>query len=42
MKRKEKLTMRLLAGALAVLAASALFAHQNAALEPTPYYDTQV
>lgn len=42
MKRKEKLTLRLLAGALAVLAASALFAHQHAALEPTPYYDTQV
>lgn len=42
MKRKEKLTLRLLAAALAVLAASALFAHRNAALEPTAYYDTQV
>lgn len=42
MKQKEKLTLRLLAGALAALMVSAFLAHQNAALEPTEYYDTQV
>lgn len=42
MKRKEKLTLRLLAAVLAVLAVSSLLAHRNAAPERTEYYDTQV
>ena len=42
MKQKEKLTLRLLAAALAVLMLSALFAHRSATLERTEYYDTQL
>ena len=42
MKRKEKLTMRLLAAVLAVLTVTALLAHQSAALQRTEYYDTQL
>ena len=42
MKRKEKLTVRLLAAVLAVVMATAFFAHRSAHLEQTEYYDTQL
>ena len=42
MRKKEKVTLRILAAVLALLVVSAFFSHQSATLEPTPYYDTQI
>ena len=42
MRKKEKLTLRILAVVLVLLVVSAFFTHQSATLERTEYYDTQV
>lgn len=42
MRKKEKLTLRILAVVLAILVVSTFFTYQSATLEPTGYYDTQI
>ena len=42
MRKKEKLTLRILAVVLALLVVSTFFTYQSATLEPTGYYDTQI